>query len=146
MWSRFPIFKQNLIHLFWDVYTFLFSFFFKFVYHARQAKSKWGWISALQRRCFRDGVKKACLRYKNFNRPFILPRAFEAIASPDSLLSRVHPRYTTSGCCFICTSPCLISSSRIFSISYLSQKEWILFYLPQSVCSTYYPQTSHRAN
>ena len=25
MWSRFPIFKQNLIHLFWEIYIFFFS-------------------------------------------------------------------------------------------------------------------------
>ena len=38
-WSLFPMFKQNLIHLFWEVCTFFFKPLFKLGYHARQAKS-----------------------------------------------------------------------------------------------------------
>ena len=117
------IFKRNRIHLFWHVFTFHFHFLFEFVCQARQEKSKWDCISALPSYCFGYGVRKPCLRYKNFNLPFIFPRTFEAVASPDSLLSRMQPRYTNSGCCFICTTPCLISTSRtLFSFLFVPKR------------------------
>ena len=78
------------LNLFWHVWIFFFSFLFRFVYQARHAKSKWGWMRALHRRRFKEGVKNFCLRYRNFKRPFILLSACRAIASPDRLQSRVE--------------------------------------------------------
>ena len=109
--SLFPMPRQNLIHLFWDVCSFFLSFLFKFVYQARFAKSKWGWIRALHSIRLNVGVKKLCLRYKNLSLPLIFPKACVAIAAPDRFLSRVQPRYTTWACCFIFVSPLLMPIS-----------------------------------
>ena len=57
-----PRLRQNRIHLFWAVCIFLQNFLFKQGYQAGLAKSKWGWIKALQSSLFKLLDKKLCLR------------------------------------------------------------------------------------
>ena len=70
---------------------------------------------------------------------------FTAIDSPDIVLSRTHPRYVNSECCFTFMSLySIFKLTDILCLLFTCKKNWFCFFPHQNGYSICYQQTSHK--
>ena len=74
--------KQKRIHLFCKTYNLFLYSLFQFGYHATQAWSKCGWISALHKSLFKSFERNLFFLYKSFSFEVTFLQTYITIDSP----------------------------------------------------------------
>ena len=71
-------------------------------------------MRALQSNLRNAVLKKDCFLYKNLSLPLTFPMTLLHMDNPDSELSKIHPKYSTTLYCLIFISPLLMSNTSMF--------------------------------